>query len=117
MRTRWKFPKASIRSSNQIQKEYPDLKFEISFDQAESIKESLTDLRIALYLAIILVVLIVYLFLYNVRGTFIVALAIPTCIFASFIAIYFFGFTINFDDDAGAFAGGGRAGGRCDCGN
>jgi HAE1 family hydrophobic/amphiphilic exporter-1 len=79
-----------------IQKEYPDLKFEISFDQAESIKESLTDLRIALYLAIILVVLIVYLFLYNVRGTFIVALAIPTCIFASFIAIYFFGFTINF---------------------
>jgi len=79
-----------------IQQEYPDLKFEISFDQAESIKESLTDLRIALYLAIILVVLIVYLFLYNVRGTFIVALAIPTCIFASFIAIYFFGFTINF---------------------
>jgi HAE1 family hydrophobic/amphiphilic exporter-1 len=79
-----------------IQKEYPDLKFEISFDQAESIKESLTDLRMALYLAIILVVLIVYLFLYNVRGTFIVSLAIPTCIFASFIAIYFFGFTINF---------------------
>jgi len=79
----------------QIQKEFPDLKFEISFDQAESIKESLTDLRMALYLAIILVVLIVYLFLYNVRGTFIVSLAIPTCIFASFIAIYFFGFTIN----------------------
>jgi HAE1 family hydrophobic/amphiphilic exporter-1 len=79
-----------------IQQEYPDLKFEITFDQAESIAESLTDLRIALYLAIILVVLIVYLFLYNVRGTFIVALAIPTCIFASFIAIYFFGFTINF---------------------
>ncbi|MCS7066946.1 MAG: efflux RND transporter permease subunit, partial [Fimbriimonadales bacterium] len=78
-----------------IQREYPDLKFEISFDQAESIKESLTDLRIALYLAIILVVLIVYLFLYNIRGTFIVALAIPTCIFASFLAIYFFGFTIN----------------------
>ncbi len=79
-----------------IQQEYPDLKFTITSDQADAVKESLADLRLALGIAIVLVVLIIYLFLYNVRGAFIVSLAIPTCIFASFIAMYFFGFTINF---------------------
>lgn len=79
-----------------ITRDYPDLKFTITSDQATAVKESLADLRLALGLAIVLVVLIIYLFLYNVRGAFIVSLAIPTCIFASFIAMYFFGFTINF---------------------
>lgn len=77
------------------QKEYPDLQVAYTFDQATPVKESLTDLRVALYLAIILVVLVVYVFLYNVRGTFIVALSIPTCIFATFIVMYFLGFTVN----------------------
>jgi len=79
-----------------IQREYPDLRFTITFDQADAVKESLADLRLALGIAIVLVVLIIYLFLYNARGAFIVSLAIPTCIFASFIAMYFFGFSINF---------------------
>ncbi|MFQ3611189.1 MAG: efflux RND transporter permease subunit, partial [Fimbriimonadales bacterium] len=79
-----------------IQQEYPDLRFTITSDQADAVKESLADLRLALGIAIVLVVLIIYLFLYNLRGAFIVSLAIPTCIFASFIAMYFFGFTINF---------------------
>lgn len=78
-----------------LQSEYPDLEIAYTFDQATPVKESLIDLRVALYLAIILVVAVVYVFLYNVRGTFIVALAIPTCIFATFIVIYFAGFTIN----------------------
>ncbi|MFN7016240.1 MAG: efflux RND transporter permease subunit [Fimbriimonadales bacterium] len=79
-----------------LQREYPDLQFTITQDEADSVKESLTDLRMALGIAIVLVVLIIYLFLYNVRGAFIVSLAIPTCFFAAFIAMYFFGFTINF---------------------
>ncbi len=79
-----------------IQQEYPDLQFTITQDEANAVKESLTDLRMALGIAIVLVVLIIYLFLYNVRGALIVSLAIPTCFFAAFIAMYFFGFTINF---------------------
>ena len=79
-----------------LQREYPDLQFTITQDEADSVKESLADLRMALGIAIVLVVLIIYLFLYNVRGAFIVSLAIPTCFFAAFIAMYFFGFTINF---------------------
>ncbi len=79
-----------------LEREYPDLKFTITQDEADAVKESLTDLRMALGIAIVLVVLIIYLFLYNVRGALIVSLAIPTCFFAAFIAMYFLGFTINF---------------------
>jgi HAE1 family hydrophobic/amphiphilic exporter-1 len=79
-----------------IKSEYPDLNFTITQDEADAVKESLADLRLALGIAIFLVVVIIYLFLYNVRGALIVSLAIPTCFFAAFIAMYFFGFTINF---------------------
>ncbi|MDW8104869.1 MAG: efflux RND transporter permease subunit, partial [Armatimonadota bacterium] len=57
--------------------------------------ESLTDLRVALFLAIFLAVLVVYLFLHNLRGTFIVSLAIPTSIMSTFIVMYGFDFTLN----------------------
>lgn len=79
----------------QIERDYPDLKITITEDAADFIQESLFDLRVALALAVVLVVAIVFLFLYNLRGTFIVALAIPASIFATFIVIYFAGFTIN----------------------
>ncbi len=79
-----------------LTQEYPDLQFTITSDDAVLVRESLADLRLALGIAIVLVVLIIYLFLYNVRGAFIVSLAIPTCFFASFVAMYFFGFSINF---------------------
>lgn len=80
----------------QLEQEYPDLQFTITQDEATAVKESLADLRLALGIAIVLVVLIIYLFLYNLRGSFIVAMAIPTCFFATFIFMYFAGFSINF---------------------
>jgi HAE1 family hydrophobic/amphiphilic exporter-1 len=42
-----------------------------------------------------LVALIVFIFLHDFRGTLIVALAIPTCLFAAFIAMKAVGFTVN----------------------
>ncbi|MEI6511962.1 MAG: efflux RND transporter permease subunit [bacterium] len=74
---------------------YSDIKFEYSQDQGVKVNESLLDLRVSLFLGIILVVLIIYLFLHSFRGTLIVSLAIPTSIFATFIVMYFAGFTIN----------------------
>ncbi|MCX7992588.1 MAG: efflux RND transporter permease subunit, partial [Fimbriimonadales bacterium] len=79
-----------------LQTEYPDLRFTITQDQAEDIKANIAELRKTLILAVLLVVLVIYLFLYNLRGAFIVGLAIPACLFAAFIAMYFAGFTINF---------------------
>ncbi|MER3558687.1 MAG: hypothetical protein C4336_03885 [Armatimonadota bacterium] len=80
----------------QLKQEYPDIQFTITQEEAQAVRESLADLRLALGIAIVLVVLIIYLFLYNIRGSFIVAMAIPTCFFATFIFMYFAGFSINF---------------------
>lgn len=66
-----------------------------TFNEAEQIAESLADLIFALVFGIILVTLIVYIFLHNLRGTIIVGIAIPVCLFATFIVLAGLGFTIN----------------------
>lgn len=72
-----------------------DVQIAISFDQSERAREALADVNVALWLGALLAVVIVYLFLHNIRGTFIVAIAIPTSIIAAYIPIYFAGFTMN----------------------
>ncbi len=80
-----------------IEKEYKAQGVHIvaTFDQSKQIIDSVSDLRFALVFGIFLVAVIVFVFLHNMRGTLIVALAIPTSIFASFIAMKLAGFTIN----------------------
>ncbi|HLK17240.1 MAG TPA: efflux RND transporter permease subunit, partial [Fimbriimonadaceae bacterium] len=64
-------------------------------DQSTQITDSLNDLNFTLSFGVFLVCLIIYMFLHNLRGTLIVALAIPTCICITLIAIRVAGFTIN----------------------
>lgn len=78
----------------QLKKEYP-IDFTISFDESRTVSEAISDVVFSLVLGILLVAAIVYVFLHNFRGTLIVALAIPTCIFAAFIVMSAAGFTIN----------------------
>ncbi len=80
-----------------IQQEYASEGIEVIkvFEQAKQIEESLADLNFALFFGIFLVAVIVYVFLHDLRGTIIVAIAIPTSIFATFIALKLAGFTIN----------------------
>lgn len=79
-----------------LQKEYDgQLEFVISQDDSKRVKAALEDVNMSLILAIVLVVLTVYLFLHNIRGTFIVAIAIPTSLMATFLPMYAFGFTLN----------------------
>jgi HAE1 family hydrophobic/amphiphilic exporter-1 len=73
----------------------PDVEFTITSDQSERVAENLTDVNVSLALGALLAVLIVFLFLHNLRGTFIVALAIPTSIIATFLVMYSLGFTLN----------------------
>lgn len=81
----------------QIGVEYKDLAIDIqkTQEQAKQITDSISDVQFAVYFGVFLVAIIVYIFLHNLRGTMIVALAIPTSIFCTFIAIRLFGFTIN----------------------
>ncbi|MCH8273280.1 MAG: efflux RND transporter permease subunit [Armatimonadetes bacterium] len=78
----------------ELEETYP-FSFTITQEAARQVKESLDDLKTALIIGIVLVVGIIYLFLHNLRGTLIVALAIPTCLFAAFAAIHAMGFTLN----------------------
>jgi HAE1 family hydrophobic/amphiphilic exporter-1 len=80
-----------------IQSDFPEAQLSVvkTQEQAKIIKESLLDLNIAIYFGIFLVTAIVFVFLHNFRGTLIVALAIPTSIFFTYIALYLGGFTIN----------------------
>jgi len=73
----------------------PDVKIAVALDQSNKVKEALADVNVSLWLGAFLAVLIVFLFLHSIRGTFIVAIAIPTSIVATFIPIYFAGFTMN----------------------
>lgn len=72
-----------------------DVEIAIVLDQSERVREALSDVNVSLFLGAFLAVLIVFLFLHNIRGTFIVAIAIPTSIIATFIPISFAGFTLN----------------------
>lgn len=67
----------------------------IAIDQSRYVKDALSDVNKSLLEGVLLVVLIVFLFLHTARATFIVAIAIPTSLMATFIPISAFGFTQN----------------------
>lgn len=67
----------------------------IATDQSTYVEDALHDVNNSLLEGILLVVLIVFLFLHTVRATFIVALAIPTSLMATYIPTGAFGFTQN----------------------
>ncbi|MCE5323530.1 efflux RND transporter permease subunit [bacterium] len=67
----------------------------IAIDQSTFVKDALHDVNKSLMEGILLVVVIVFLFLHTARATFIVAIAIPTSIFATYIPVSAFGFTQN----------------------
>jgi HAE1 family hydrophobic/amphiphilic exporter-1 len=72
-----------------------DLRYEVLFDQSIHIKETLDDVYRSLVEGALLAVLIVFLFLHTLRGTFIVALAIPTSIIATFLVMDGLNFSLN----------------------
>lgn len=89
--------KAADAEIDRIQKEHADAGLTIvkTLEEAKIISESLSDLNFTLLFSIALVALIVFVFLHDLRGTLIVALAIPACVFTTFIALKLMGFTIN----------------------
>jgi HAE1 family hydrophobic/amphiphilic exporter-1 len=79
-----------------LQKELPaDVRFVLNQDLSQNTENQVDDVKSSLFLGTFLAVLVVYLFLHNLRGTMIVAIAIPTSILATFLPMYAFGFTLN----------------------
>jgi hydrophobic/amphiphilic exporter-1 (mainly G- bacteria), HAE1 family len=73
-----------------------DIKAVVSYDASKRVREAIYDVRDAMLWGAMLAALVVFIFLHNFRGTIIVALAIPTCILATFLPIGLgLGFTLN----------------------
>jgi HAE1 family hydrophobic/amphiphilic exporter-1 len=76
-------------------KQYPDLKYEVAYDQSAFINNSMRDLKRNALLGGVLAVLILLFFLRSIRSTLVVALSIPTSVISTFALLYICGFTLN----------------------
>ncbi|MGB8656977.1 MAG: efflux RND transporter permease subunit [Candidatus Zixiibacteriota bacterium] len=84
------------KTFDQLKKELPSgTTIEIASDQSKYIRRSVNDTMRTLYLGALFVTLVVLLFMGNLRSTVIAALAIPTSIFATFMMMYAFGYSLN----------------------
>ncbi len=74
----------------------PGVEFIIATDESKFVLEQQHDTYKELILAIVLVIIVIFLFLHSARATFIVSIAIPTSLIATFIPMSIFGFSLNF---------------------
>jgi hydrophobe/amphiphile efflux-1 (HAE1) family protein len=80
-----------------LQKEVPpDIKIDIITDDSVFIQDSISEIIFNIEFGTILAVLVIFLFLLDIRPTIITGLSIPISVIATFTAIRFMGFNINF---------------------
>lgn len=84
-----------LEKIKQANKLYPNLKFNLVYDQAGFIQNSIDDLKNTAIIGGLLAILILMMFLRNFRSTMVVALSIPISIVSTFALLYFCGFTLN----------------------
>ena len=68
---------------------------EILFDRSQTVRDSVNDVQFTLLLSIGLVVLVIFLFLRTLTATIIPAMAIPMALLGTFVAMFFFGYTLD----------------------
>ena len=74
----------------------PDVELTTIYASSDWVKSSLDGLKHTLIEGALLTVAIVFLFLHSWRSTIITGLTLPIAVISSFIAVYLFGFTLNF---------------------
>ena len=80
----------------QIEPSLPDgTKLEVSFDRSNYISSAIKEVYKTLFVALILVSFIIYSFLGNFRSLIVPLVALPVSLISTFLAIYFFDFSIN----------------------
>lgn len=86
-----------VASVKKIEIDYKkqELNLKIANDTSEFTLAAADHVMFDLFLAIFLVALVMLLFLHNLRDAFIVMISIPASLVATFIGIYFMGFTLN----------------------
>jgi HAE1 family hydrophobic/amphiphilic exporter-1 len=72
-----------------------DVHFIITTDLSKQVTDNLGDVVFSLIISTILAILVVFTFLHNIRGTLIIAIAIPVTLIATFLPLWAIGFTLN----------------------
>src|SRR5690606_28633958 len=85
------------KSIDQIEKDYAaeNVKLTIANDSSQFTLTAADNVIFDLFLAIFLVAAVMLLFLHSLRNALIVMVAIPASLIATFIGIYFMGYTLN----------------------
>jgi hydrophobe/amphiphile efflux-1 (HAE1) family protein len=73
-----------------------DVKFHVLDDQSVTVQDQLDNVKKTIIEGALLTMVIVFLFLHSWRSTVITGLTLPIAVLASFIAMKYFGFTLNF---------------------
>lgn len=88
--------RAAIARMQEISKDFPKgLEWDVAFDGAEYVESSIANVQFDIVYGAILAILVVFVFLRSWRSTFIVSLAIPTSLVATFGFMRAFGFSLN----------------------
>ena len=74
----------------------PDVEVRLTYSTADQVERAVDRVKQTILEGAMLTVLIVFLFLHSWRSTVITGLTLPLAVVATFIALYAFGFTINF---------------------
>ncbi|MFV0305314.1 MAG: efflux RND transporter permease subunit [Moheibacter sp.] len=82
---------------SEIEQDYQsqNVSLKIANDTSEFTLVAANNVMFDLFLAIFLVAVVMLLFLHSIRNAFIVMVSIPASLIATFIGIYFMGFTLN----------------------
>lgn len=87
---------AAIRRMQEISKDFPEgMTWDIAFNGAEYVEVSINNVKHDIAYGAVLAILVVFVFLRSWRSTFIVSLAIPTSLLATFGFMRAFGFSLN----------------------
>ena len=85
------------RATDELRKTLPPgVELRLVYADSEWVKNSLSGVKRTLVEGALLTVVIVFLFLHSWRSTVITGLTLPISVISAFIAVYAFGFTLNF---------------------
>ncbi len=73
-----------------------DVELKVVYADVDWIENALNGVKITIIEGALLTVFIVFLFLHSWRSTIITGLTLPISVIATFVAVYMFGFTLNF---------------------
>ncbi|MBE6020191.1 MAG: efflux RND transporter permease subunit [Clostridiales bacterium] len=78
-----------------LQEDYPDMSFNIGYNSADYINESISSVASSALAGALLAIIVVFLFLANIRTTLVIAVSIPTSLLAAFGMMKLQGMTLN----------------------